>query len=90
MGIDPGHNGLNYTDPGFIDQQVFNGREEEDCDTTGTETASGYSEAQFNFNVAQYLETDLETEGAQVVLTRPNNSGVGPCITQRGPDHQRR
>jgi N-acetylmuramoyl-L-alanine amidase len=83
VGIDPGHNGRNYTDPSYIDQTVWNGREDEACDTTGTETSSGYTEAQFNFNVAQYLTADLEAEGAQVVLTRTSNTGVGPCITQR-------
>jgi N-acetylmuramoyl-L-alanine amidase len=83
VGIDPGHNGLNYTDPAFLNQQVFNGRTQEGCDTTGTQTESGYTEAQFNFNVAQYLLTDLEAEGAQVVLTRSTNSGVGPCVDQR-------
>ena len=83
MGIDPGHNGLNYTDPTFLGQQIFNGRTQEDCDTTGTETASGYTEAQFNFNVAQYLTADLQAEGAQVVLTRTTNSGIGPCVDQR-------
>jgi N-acetylmuramoyl-L-alanine amidase len=83
VGIDPGHNGRNYTDPGFLNQQVFNGRTEEDCDTTGTETAGGYTEAQFNFNVAEYLETDLDAEGASVVLTRSSNEGVGPCVDQR-------
>ena len=83
VGIDPGHNGLNYTDPGYLNQQVFNGRTMENCDTTGTQTATGYTEAEYNFNVAGYLSTDLETEGARVVLTRSNNSGVGPCVNQR-------
>ncbi|HWD55256.1 MAG TPA: N-acetylmuramoyl-L-alanine amidase [Acidimicrobiales bacterium] len=83
VGIDPGHNGLNYSNPSFLNSQVFNGRTEEDCDTTGTETAGGYTEAQFNWNVAQYLTVDLQKEGAQVVLTRPNNSGVGPCVDKR-------
>ncbi len=83
VGIDPGHNGLNYTAPQIIDQPVWNGQEDEPCDTTGTETATGYTEAQYNFNVASYLEADLEAEGAEVVLTRPNNSGVGPCVTTR-------
>jgi len=83
VGIDPGHNGLNYTDPTFLNTQVFNGRTEEDCDTTGTATAGGYTEAQFNWNVAQYLTADLQTEGAKVVLTRSSNSGVGPCVDQR-------
>jgi N-acetylmuramoyl-L-alanine amidase len=83
VGIDPGHNGDNYTDPSSINQDVFNGRAEEACDTTGTETDSGYTEAAFNFNVAQYLATDLRAEGAQVVITRPTNTGVGPCVTER-------
>ena len=83
VGIDPGHNGLNYSAPGVIDQPVFNGTGDEPCDTTGTATDSGYTEAQFNFNVATYLQADLQAEGATVVLTRPNNDGVGPCVTTR-------
>jgi N-acetylmuramoyl-L-alanine amidase len=83
VGIDPGHNGLNYSAPQTINQIVFNGREDEACDTTGTATDSGYTEAQYNFNVASYLQADLAAEGAQVVITRPNNSGVGPCVTTR-------
>jgi N-acetylmuramoyl-L-alanine amidase len=83
VGIDPGHNGLNYTAPQTINQPVWNGQEYESCDTTGTATDSGYTEAQYNFNVATYLKADLLAEGAHVVLTRPNNSGVGPCVTTR-------
>ena len=55
----------------------------ETCDTTGTETDTGYTEAQFNYNVAEYLTADLEAEGATVVLTRTSNAGVGPCVTER-------
>jgi N-acetylmuramoyl-L-alanine amidase len=83
VGIDPGHNGDNYTDPSFIDQTIFNGTGQEACDTTGTATDGGYTEAAFNFQVAQYLAADLRAEGAQVVLTRSSNTGVGPCVTQR-------
>ena len=83
VGVDPGHNGRNYTDPGYIDRQVYNGREYEDCDTTGTETDGGYTEARFNWNVAGYLVGDLHREGARVVLTRHSNDGVGPCVTRR-------
>ena len=64
VGIDPGHNGLNYTAPQIINQPVWNGGRGRSCDTTGTETASGYTEAQYNFNVATYLQADLEAEGA--------------------------
>ncbi|HEX3737965.1 MAG TPA: N-acetylmuramoyl-L-alanine amidase, partial [Solirubrobacterales bacterium] len=67
----------------FIDKPVWNGRETESCDTTGTETDGGYTEARFNFDVATYLRTDLRREGAKVVMTRRTNHGVGPCITKR-------
>jgi len=83
IGIDPGHNGLNYTDPAFLAKQIWNGREWEDCDTTGTETAGGYTEARFNFNVASYLRADLIRLGAKVVMTRQNNHGIGPCVNRR-------
>jgi len=83
IGIDPGHNGRNKDDPSFINRLIWNGREWETCDTTGTETGGGYTEAQFNFNVASYLRTDLISEGAKVVMTRPNNTGVGPCVNKR-------
>ena len=83
VGIDPGHNGHNWSDPGFINRLVWNGRALETCDTTGTATASGYTEAQFNWNVASYLTADLKALGARVVLTRHGNAGVGPCINKR-------
>jgi len=83
VGIDPGHNGLNGTDPGYINHMIWNGRESETCDTTGTQTASGYTEARFNFNVARYLRAALLADGARVVMTRQNNHGVGPCVDRR-------
>jgi N-acetylmuramoyl-L-alanine amidase len=83
IGIDPGHNGGNFADPGAINKQIWNGREWESCDTTGTDTVSGYTEAQFNFNVARYLRADLRRDGARVVMTRTTNNGVGPCVDRR-------
>jgi N-acetylmuramoyl-L-alanine amidase len=83
IGIDPGHNGLNYTDPAYIDHLIWNGREWETCNTTGTETDSGYTEARFNFRVASFLRADLRRDGARVVMTRHNNHGVGPCVNRR-------
>lgn len=84
IGIDPGHNGLNYTDPAFLAQQIWNGRQWEDCDTTGTQTAGGYTESRFNFDVATYLRADLLRDGAKaVVMTRWNNHGLGPCVNRR-------
>ena len=83
VGIDPGHNGLNGTDPSFINHLVWNGRESETCDTTGTQTASGYTEARFNFDVAGYLRAALLADGARVVMTRTSNHGIGPCVDRR-------
>jgi N-acetylmuramoyl-L-alanine amidase len=83
VGIDPGHNGLNHTDPAFLNRRIWNGREWERCDTTGTQTAGGYTEASFNWNVAAYLRADLIRMGARVVLTRTGNHGLGPCVNTR-------
>ena len=81
--VDPGHNGGNFDAAPVINRLIWNGRESETCDTTGAETDSGYTEAQFNWNVARYLTADLRAAGATVVLTRTSNTGVGPCVTER-------
>ncbi|MEV7012332.1 N-acetylmuramoyl-L-alanine amidase [Streptosporangium sp. NPDC051022] len=81
--IDPGHNGQNYRHPSEINKQVNILTEKKACDTTGTATNSGYSEAAFTWDVSQRLAKILKSRGATVKLTRPNNDGVGPCITER-------
>jgi N-acetylmuramoyl-L-alanine amidase len=83
VGIDPGHNGLNGTDPSYLNRLIWNGREMETCDTTGTQTDAGYTEALFNFRVALFLRADLLRDGARVVMTRTANQGVGPCVNRR-------
>jgi N-acetylmuramoyl-L-alanine amidase len=85
VGIDPGHNGLNKDYPAYLAKQVWNGREWEGCDTTGTQTdaAHPFTEALFNWHVASYLKADLLKDGAKVVMTRPSNSGHGPCVDKR-------
>ena len=81
--LDPGHNGGNAAASSIISRPIWNGRETEPCDTTGTQTVAGYTEALFNWNLARYLTADLRAEGATVVLTRTTNTGVGPCVTER-------
>lgn len=82
--IDPGHNGRNGTNPDQINEQVAIGNgETKECDTTGTETNSGYSEAAYNLDVALKLKRLLREAGAKVVMTRDDNRGVGPCIDER-------
>jgi N-acetylmuramoyl-L-alanine amidase len=81
--IDPGHNGDNWAHPQIINRLVNVITEWKPCDTTGTQTDSGYAEHAFTFNVAMRLARLLRREGAKVVLTRTNDHGVGPCVTER-------
>jgi N-acetylmuramoyl-L-alanine amidase len=83
ISIDPGHDGGNAADPAYINQPIDGGNFTETCDTVGTETADGYSEHAFNFDVATRLEVLLAQEGAIVVMTRTNDTGVGPCVNVR-------
>lgn len=81
--IDPGHNGGNASHPEIINRKVnvVNGRKP--CNTTGTATDDGYPEHAFNWDVANRLAKILRSEGARVVLTRHNDTGVGPCVDER-------
>ncbi|HEX4815658.1 MAG TPA: N-acetylmuramoyl-L-alanine amidase, partial [Nonomuraea sp.] len=81
--IDPGHNGGNYRNPAAINRQVDVLTQKKACDTTGTQTNSGYTEAAFTWDVSNRLAKLLKRRGATVKLTRSGNTGVGPCITER-------
>ena len=81
--LDPGHNGGNASAPTVVDQAVWNGTGYESCDTSGTETGTGYPEYAFNLAVGLDVAADLRAEGATVVLTRTTNTGVGPCVPIR-------
>lgn len=81
--IDPGHNGGNYRDPAAVNKKVNVLTQWKPCDTTGTSTNDGYSEAAFTWDVAKRMVKLLKAEGATVKLTREDNTGVGPCITER-------
>ena len=81
--LDPGHNGANWSHPAVVNSLVNVITEWKPCDTTGAETDAGYPEHAFTFDVATRLARLLRAEGATVVLTRHNDAGVGPCVTQR-------
>ena len=81
--IDPGHNGGNASDTGFVNTSIDGGGLVEACDTSGTATADGYDEHAFNYDVAERLVGLLEAAGATVVLTRTSDVGVGPCVNTR-------
>jgi N-acetylmuramoyl-L-alanine amidase len=84
VALNPGHNGGNASHPAEINRQVPAGfGEYKACDTTGTETNAGYSEHAFNWDVTLRVRTILQAHGVRVILTRPNDSGVGPCVDQR-------
>lgn len=81
--IDPGHNGGNAAHSAEIAQQVFIGTGSKECDTSGTATYGGYAEHAHNWDVSQRLAAILRAAGATVVFTHPDDTGWGPCITQR-------
>lgn len=84
MVLNPGHNGGNASHPAAINRQVPAGYGQyKACDTTGTNTNAGYAEHSFNWDVAKRVRTILRAHGIHVVMTRPSDSGVGPCVNER-------
>jgi N-acetylmuramoyl-L-alanine amidase len=82
--LDPGHNGGNARHTAEINRQVPAGRgQTKPCNTTGTATNAGYTEHEFTWDVARRVNTALTARGIKVVLTRSDDSGVGPCVNER-------
>jgi N-acetylmuramoyl-L-alanine amidase len=82
--LNPGHNGGNASHAAEINRLVPAGfGQSKACDTTGTNTDAGYPEYEFNWNVTLLVRTILQQHGVRVILTRPNDTGVGPCVDQR-------
>ncbi|MFC4854533.1 N-acetylmuramoyl-L-alanine amidase [Actinophytocola glycyrrhizae] len=82
--VDPGHNGANAAHPAEINRQVPAGRGRwKACNTTGTATDAGYPEHAFTWDVAVRVRDLLTAQGVRVVLTRPDDNGVGPCVDRR-------
>lgn len=54
-----------------------------ECDTTGTSTNAGYTEARFTLDVARRLRTLLQQEGATVKFTQDGDRSWGPCVDER-------
>lgn len=85
VALDPGHNGANAANPRIINAQVPNGRGgTKACNTVGTVSVDGYPEHAFTWDVAVRTAALLEADGAVVLLTRPHDEGVGPCVDVRG------
>ena len=84
VGIDPGHDGLNGSAPAVIDQPVFNG--------TGVRALrhDGHGDRQRLHRGAVQLQRRHRPGGRPAgggghgrADPRPNNDGVGPCVTTR-------
>ncbi|WP_137989552.1 N-acetylmuramoyl-L-alanine amidase [Streptomyces vilmorinianum] len=81
--IDPGHNPGNFQHSREINQKVDIGTGRKECDTTGTSTDAGYTEAAFTLDVSHRLRDLLKAQGAKVVLTHDAERPFGPCIDER-------
>lgn len=80
--VDPGHNGR-YRAPVNTRQVPAGGGHTKPCNSSGTASAAGYSEHEFNWDVGKRLTGNLRELGAKVILTRPDDYGTGPCVNER-------
>jgi N-acetylmuramoyl-L-alanine amidase len=81
--LDPGHNPGNFQHTSEINRKVNIGTGWKECDTTGTSTNAGYTEAKFTLDVARRARTLLEQQGATVKLTQDADRPYGPCVDER-------
>ncbi|MEV6552619.1 N-acetylmuramoyl-L-alanine amidase [Streptomyces sp. NPDC051597] len=81
--IDPGHNPGNFQHATEINRQVDIGTNKKECDTTGTDTRGGYTEAAFTLDVSHRLRALLEKQGATVTFTQDGDRPFGPCVDER-------
>ncbi|GBQ03882.1 N-acetylmuramoyl-L-alanine amidase [Streptomyces spongiicola] len=81
--VDPGHNPGNFRHTREIGRLVDIGTNRKECDTTGTATGDGYTEAAFNLDVSHRLRALLEKQGATVFLTQDGDRPFGPCVDER-------
>lgn len=81
--LDPGHNPGNFRYPARIARLVDIGAGRKECDTTGTETNAGYTEASYTLDVARRVRTILAARGAEVTLTQNGSTPYGPCVDER-------
>ncbi|MEV8627700.1 N-acetylmuramoyl-L-alanine amidase [Streptomyces sp. NBC_01268] len=81
--IDPGHNPGNFRHASEINKKVDIGTTRKECDTTGTSTNAGYTEAAFTLDVSHRLRDLLKARGAEVVLVHDAERPFGPCIDER-------
>ncbi|MFJ7911093.1 N-acetylmuramoyl-L-alanine amidase [Kitasatospora sp. NPDC096204] len=81
--LDPGHNPGNSAHTAEINRRVDIGNARKECDTTGTETDAGYTEAEYTLDVSRRARAILSARGAKVVLVQDGDRPWGPCIDER-------
>lgn len=80
--LDPGHQGTAHSED--LSRQVDNGRGgTKDCQTTGMTSLNGIPEHTINWDVAQLVRASLQALGAEVVLSRADDTGWGGCVDDR-------
>ncbi len=83
--IDPGHNGGNIDHLDQVTRLVDAGHgARKPCNEIGAQTATGYAEHAFTWDVAARLRSLLAARDIDVRLTRSGDHGVGPCVDARG------
>jgi N-acetylmuramoyl-L-alanine amidase len=82
--LDPGHNGGNAAHIAEISRKVWIGTRWKPCNKVGTQTVDGYPEHRLNWTVTKRVRDRLVALGATVHLTRPSDTGWGPCVDARG------
>jgi N-acetylmuramoyl-L-alanine amidase len=82
--IDPGHDGGNASHAAQVAKLVPMGfGQYKACDNTGTNGDDGYPEHAFTFTVSLLVQHLLQERGVKVILTRTDDTGVGPCVNVR-------
>jgi N-acetylmuramoyl-L-alanine amidase len=84
IALDPGHDGGLAAHPEVMGRVAWIGNRWKACYAVGTSTRSGYPEHRFNFDVAMRVKARLQALGATVFVDRPNDTGIGPCVDERG------
>ena len=80
--LDPGHQAS--AGGRSLNAQVPDGRGgKKDCQTTGATGVNGAREHTVNWQISQLVKAGLESQGARVVLSRPDDRGWGGCVDER-------
>ncbi|WAC57982.1 N-acetylmuramoyl-L-alanine amidase [Gordonia sp. SL306] len=80
--LDPGHQGGSAGHK--LNAQVPDGRGgKKDCQTSGATGVNGTKEHTVNWQITQLVKAGLESQGARVFLSRPDDTGWGGCVDQR-------